>query len=501
MELRASIGDIIKLETEALIVNLFQGVEHPGGATGAVDRALDGAISDFIASGEIRGRAREITLLHTFGRITPRRVLVVGLGKQEELRAETVRAVTAEAARFLRRKGITQVATIAHGAGSGGLDPKETAQAIAEGSLLGLYQFTRHKKPDAEQRAVEELVIIDQNQAKLPALEEGIATGRVLAEATMLCRDLVNEPSNYMTPTHLAEVACRVAEEEGLEVTVLDKPQMEELGMGALLGVARGSHEPPKFIVLRYWGDRENEENNVALIGKGITFDSGGISIKGAAGMSAMKGDMAGASSVISAMKAISHLKPRINVTALAACAENLPGGSAQKPGDVVRAMSGKTIEVENTDAEGRLVLADALSYARLIGLHRLVDVATLTGAMRGTLGTVGTGVFGTDQELVDRLIKAGQTAGEKMWQLPLWQEFKEQNRSEVADVKNTGGSAAGSATAAWFLAEFAEDTPWVHLDIAGTARSDTEKGTTVKGATGVPVRTLVTLVLDMASS
>jgi leucyl aminopeptidase len=372
---------------------------------------------------------------------------------------------------------------------------------MVEGALLGLYQFTHHKAPDQDKQPIKKLRIWAPRQIDVPDIEQGISDGRVLSEAISLCRDLVNEPSNYMTPTQLAIVATEIAHEQSLEISVLDKAQLEELGMGAILGVARGSHEPPKFIILRYWGDRENPDNNIALIGKGITFDSGGISIKPAAGMGAMKGDMAGAAAVLAAMKAISHLELRLNVNVLAACTENLPGGRAQKPGDVIRAMNGKTIEVENTDAEGRLVLADALSYARNIGMTRLVDVATLTGAIRTTLGTAGTGVFGTSQELVDRIVKASHHTGEKMWQLPLWEEFKEQNASQVADIKNTGGAAAGSATAAWFLAEFAEDTPWVHLDIAGTATSEATKGERVKGATGTQVRTLVALIQDLASS
>ena len=296
----------------------------------------------------------------------------------------------------------------------------------------------------------------------------------------------------------MAEIARQVADEEGLELEVLDRQDMEKLGMGALLGVARGSDQPPKMIILRHRGDPDDPSNNLGLIGKGITFDTGGISLKPAGGMEDMKGDMAGGASVIAAMKAIGRLNPRINVTGIVAATENMPGGSAQRPGDVVRSMSGKTIEVINTDAEGRLVLADALHYARKMGITRFVDIATLTGAMVVALGHACSGVMGNDQALIDRLIKVGAATGERIWQLPMYEDYKEQIKSNVADMKNTGGRPGGSITAALFLAEFAEDTPWAHLDIAGTYYSSKEKGCLVKGGTGVPTRTLISLAMEL---
>ncbi|MCH9037609.1 MAG: leucyl aminopeptidase [Chloroflexi bacterium] len=322
-----------------------------------------------------------------------------------------------------------------------------------------------------------------------------------MAEATMMARDMANEPANFMTPSHMADVARQVAEESGLELEVLEQEQMEELGMGAILGVAKGSREPAKLIILRYKGDQDDPSRNLGLVGKVVTFDSGGITLQPAANMGEMKGDMSGGASVIAAMGAIGRLRPKVNVTGLIPASENLPGGSAQKPGDVVKAMNGKTIEIENTDAEGRLLLADALSYGRKLGLSSMVDVATLTGAIVIALGHVTSGAFGNDQALVDRVIEAGKAAGEKIWQMPLFDEYKEQNKSDVADMKNTGGRPAGSITAAQFLSEFSEDTPWVHLDIAGTFMADKNKGYMTKGATGVPVRTLINYVLDSATS
>ena len=309
---------------------------------------------------------------------------------------------------------------------------------------------------------------------------------------------MINEPANYMTPTHMADEATRLAEAYGLKLDILEREQMQELGMGALLGVAQGSRQPPKFIVLNYRG-ADSEKADVALVGKAITFDSGGISIKPSGGMESMKGDMAGGATVMAAMVAIAQLKPRINVMALVPATENLPDGSAMKPADILTAMDGKTIEIISTDAEGRVALADALGYARKQGAKRIVDVATLTGAMVTALGNVCTGAFTNNQKLVNEVIAAGAEAGEKIWQMPMYEEYKEQNKSDVADIKNIGGRPAGSITGALFIGEFAGDTPWVHLDIAGTSTSDKERNYLVKGATGVPVRTLVNLVLSLA--
>jgi leucyl aminopeptidase len=309
---------------------------------------------------------------------------------------------------------------------------------------------------------------------------------------------MVNEPANYMTPTIMAETAANLARIYGLELMILGREQMLELGMGALLGVAQGSQQPPQFIILRYKG-RDTDENDVALLGKGITFDSGGISLKPAEAMGDMKSDMAGGAAVMAAMSALAQLKPKINVIALVAATENLPSGTALKPGDVLKSMLGKTIEIISTDAEGRLTLADALGYAKKQGAKTLIDVATLTGAIRVALGDICTGAFTNNQELVDKVIAAGAEAGEKIWQMPMYEEYKEQNKSDVADIKNTGGRDAGAITGAQFLAEFAGDTPWVHLDIAGTRLNEKERGYLGKGATGVPVRTLVNFVLALA--
>ena len=508
--IKVTAGDATDFATPALVVNLFQGVTHPGGGTGAVDRALDGAISQLIADGEIKGKLGELTLIHTMGRIPANRVVVVGLGKSEDFDTAAVRRVSGDVARFLRRKGVSEYATIAHGAGIGGLNASESAQAIAEGTLLGLYKFDTYRSngsngtdssdADGSDAGMRDVTIVERDAGTVNDLTAGVAVGTVLAESTMLARDLVNHPANVMTPTKMAASAGEVAALVGLELDVMDRDRMREHGMGAFLGVAQGSEEPPKLIVMTYRGDPENPENNLGLVGKGITFDTGGISLKPAANMEAMKGDMAGGASVIAAMKAIGSLKPRINVIGLIAATENMPGGRAQRPGDVVTAMNGKTIEVINTDAEGRLVLADALCYARSLGITRLVDVATLTGAIVVTLGKACTGMMGNSSKLARDVGAAGERSGERFWELPMLEDYRELIRSDVADMKNTGGRQAGSITAAMLLREFAEDADWVHLDIAGTSTASSNKGHLVKGATGVPTRTLAQLAMNLAN-
>jgi len=498
MEIKVIVDDITNIKADALIVNFFEGKESLDGDIAVVDKALDGAISQLISQGEIKGKLNEITIVHSLGKLPTARVVVAGLGKQPELSPNKVRGAVAETCRWLRQKNVDNIATVAQGAGINGVSPEDAAQVVTEGALLGLYSFRKHiTREDDKLGEIKRLLIVGSDETKL-RLEEGSNKGRVLAEATNLARDMVNEPANYMTPNHMAEMAIRLAESYGLEVSVLEQEQMVELGMGALLGVAQGSQQPPKFIVLHYRGS-DSTETNVALVGKGITFDSGGISIKPSERLAEMKGDMSGGAAVMAAISAIAQLKPKINVTAIVPATENLLSGNSLKPGDILTAMNGKTIEIISTDAEGRLILADALGYAKKLDAKFIVDVATLTGACRVALGEVCSGAFGNNQELVDKVIAAGTEAGELIWQMPMYDEYKEQNKSEVADIKNIGGRYGGAITAAKFLAEFINDTPWVHLDIAGTNLTEKERAHLVKGATGVPVRTLVNLVLSLA--
>jgi leucyl aminopeptidase len=498
MKIETIAGDITEVKANAIIINSFEGMKKPEGDTEAVDKALGGAISQLVSQGEIKGKLNEITLVHSLGRLPAARVVVVGLGKKAELTTNKVRGAVAETCRWLRQKGVASIATVAQGAGINGINFEAAAQAITEGALLGLYLFRKHiTKEEDKIGEVKQLSIVSSDKAQ-PQLEAGSNKGRILAEVTNLARDMVNEPANYMTPIHMAEAAKKLAGSYRLEINVLEREQMAELGMGALLGVAQGSRQPPKFITLYYKG-KESTELDIALAGKGITFDSGGISIKPSEKLEEMKGDMAGGAAVMAALAGIAQLKPKINVMAIVPATENLPDGNALKPGDVLTAMNGKTIEIISTDAEGRLILADALSYAKKQGAKLMIDIATLTGAIRIALGDICTGAFGNNQELTNKVIAAGAEAGELIWQMPMYDEYKEQNKSDIADIKNVGGRLAGAITAAKFLAEFVGDTPWVHLDIAGTSLGEKERGYQVKGATGVPVRTLINLVLSLA--
>lgn len=503
MELKTATGSLVDLEADCAVVGVYQGMmESPlPGAAGQVDEALDGQISALIEDGEIRGRSGEITIIHTTGRITPRRVMVVGGGKADEADANLLRRLAAEVARRARANGYKRMTAFRPAAHY--LSTVEAAQAAAEGALLGSYRINV-KNDDSDDndsgRELESVTFVAENDADLPELDQGLDRGAIIAEAVALARDLANEPANRMTPTILAQRAKDAADVAGVTFSNLSVGEITEMGMGGLLGVAAGSHEPPAFIILEHRGDPDNSRPTVALLGKGVTFDSGGISIKPAANMSAMKGDMAGGAAVIGAMQAIGRLNLPINVTGLVPATENLPGGSATKPGDVLTAMNGKTMEVENTDAEGRLILADALSYANSKGMTPLVDVATLTGAIRVALGNVAMGLFANDDDVARRLQDASEATGEKMWRMPLWDDYKEQIKSSVATVKNTGGQPAGSITAAKFLEEFADKTPWAHLDIASVSATDRERGWQTRGATGQPVRTLVRLIEDMLS-
>lgn len=498
MEVNVLTGDITKTQTDVLILNYYEGSRDLEGDIAAVDKALDGAISQLINRGEINGKFREMTVLYTLGKLSPSKVAIVGLGKKADLTPEKIRVAVAEVCRGLRQKSPESVNSVALGADVTTINFEDVGQAITEGALLGTYTFRKHMTKAPDYREIQRFNIVEADREKAVLLEKGCRKGKIIADATILARDMVNEPSNIMTPTAMAEMARQLSQKYNLGLKVIDREEMKELGMGGLLGVSQGSQQTPKLIILNYKG-KESEETDIALVGKGITFDSGGISLKPSENMGEQKGDMAGGASVFGAISAIAQLKPVINVTAIVPATENLPSGTAMKPGDIITIMSGKTVEIISTDAEGRLILADALSYARKMGARKLVDVATLTGSCRIALGDICSGVFGNNKDLIDRIISLGSQAGELMWQLPMNDEYKELNKSDVADIKNTGGRNAGAITAALFLSEFVESTPWVHLDIAGTFMTDKDRGYQVKGATGVTVRTLVNLVLWLA--
>ncbi len=502
MNVSVQAGDITAFAADTVIVNLFEGVTTPGGATGAVDKALGGIISQLISAGEIKGKLNATSVVHTYGRLPARRVIVVGLGKSAEFTLDRVRQAAGVSIKLARKLGGKHVATIVHGAGMGGLDAGQAAQAVVEGSLLALYRFKKYVTKPGDNTDVDTLTLVEHDRDKLSLLETGVQRGVIYAESTNMARDLINEPGNVANPTFLADYASGMARELGLEVSILSREQMQELGMGSILAVAQGSLQPPKLIVLRYWGaGKDDTRPPLALIGKAVTFDSGGISIKPSDGMGNMKGDMAGGAAVLGAMRAIALLKPRVNVTALVPAVENMPSGAAARPGDIVKTMSGKTYEIVSTDAEGRMILADALTYARTLGCSPLIDVATLTGACVIALGHVYTGAFSNHQPTLDKLLAVSRESGEKIWPMPTDDEYKEQLESDVADMKNTGGRPAGAITGALFIGAFAEDTPWIHLDIAGSSQPGGGKELPYqpKFGAGVMARTLALLAERMA--
>ena len=494
MEIKVAQGSIQESTADTIVVNLFEGVTAPGGATGAIDQALGGAISELIASGDFKGKAGDVGVLYPHGAIVARRVLVVGLGKREEFDLEGVRKAAASAVKRARDLNASQVATIVHGAGIGGLATAAAAQATAEGSLLAAYRYHAPKQEPEEKREIEALTIVEFDQGKVAEIEAGVGVAEAIATGVTLARDLVNMPPNVATPTKLAETAEAIADAHGMNIVVGDREWAAERKMGAFLAVAKGAGEPPQFIVLEHNGGRDDLET-IALVGKGITFDTGGISIKPSERMEEMKSDMGGAAAVLGAMKTIGVLDLPLRVIGIAPCTENMPDANAYRPADVITASNGKSIEVISTDAEGRMVLADGLVYAGRYDPKAVIDLATLTGACIVALGKgMAAGLFSTDDSLRDRLEAAGNSTQERVWPLPLWDDYKKAIKSDVADMKNSGGRYGGVATSAMFLKQFT-DYPWAHLDIAGMALSDKDGDYTPAGGTGYGVRLLIELL------
>ncbi len=485
-------GNILEVETDALVVNLFKGVTRPGGATGAVDKALDHAISELIRQGDLDGSLGQVAVLYPRGAIPAKRVLIVGLGEAEKFDLEAARRAAAAAAKKARALKAQSLTTIVHGAGVGGLDPRDAAQAVVEGTLLALYTFPKYQQKAEETPSLpSSLTIVEFDAAKVPALEEGARVGRIVAESVAFTRNLVMEPPNIATPAELARRAREMAEEVGLHVEVLTDPQLEELGMGLILGVGQGSANRPHLVVLEHNRGREDLPT-VVLVGKGITFDTGGISLKRSQDMWRMKHDMAGAAAVLGAMRAIALLDLPLHVVSLTPFVENMPDGRAYRPADVLRNVNGKTVEVINTDAEGRLILADALGYAARYTPDAVVDLATLTGSQGIALGDLAAALFSNDDTLAQELMAVAPRVGERVWRMPLWDEYKEALRSDVAEVKNAGSRTGSLPNSAKFLEHFTEGYPWAHLDIASLVWVDTPKDYRPKGATGYGVRLLV---------
>lgn len=498
MDVAVAQGAIEESAADTIIVNLFEGVKHPGGATGAVDRALNGAISEVIESGDLKGKAGEVTVIYPRGAIAAKRVLIVGLGKAEDFDLECVRQAAATAIKRARQLGARQVSTIVHGAGLAGLAPMEAAEAVTEASILALYRYRAEKREPLEEESaeIELLTIVEYSESKLAELEAGAEFGRVIADAVNLARDLVIMPPNLATPSKMAETAAEIASAHNLELTVGDRSWAAAQNMGAFLAVAQGAAEEPRFIILAHNIQREDLPT-IVLVGKGITFDTGGISLKPSDRMGRMKSDMAGAAAVLGAMKIGGALQLPLRLIGITPCTENMPDASAYHPADVIKASNGKTIEIISTDAEGRMVLADALVFAQRYRPDAVVDLATLTGANVVALGQgVSAGLFANDDRLRDRLLAAGKQTHERVWPMPLWDDYLEAIKSDVADMKNSGGRFGGVGTSAVFLREFT-DYPWAHLDIAGMALADKDRGYQPSGATGFGVRLLARFLRD----
>lgn len=489
-------GSIEKVAADGIIVNLFEGVRVPGGATGAVDEALGGLLSDAIAMGELKGTLYETRVYPTFGRIPARRVVVVGLGPSKEFNLLRAERASAAAVRAGARAGLRTLATIVHGAGIGGLDPQKAFAATVRGIYKGLYRFDAYRS-GKEERQVEMVEVVERNEEKRELYRQIWPETQAIAEAVAKVRDWVNTPPRDMTPETLEAIARNLAETYGFSLEVIRGEELLERGMEALYGVGKGSQYAPRLIRLSYRGGEG--KGLLALVGKGVTFDSGGLSLKTAQGMETMKMDMAGAAAVLGAAQAVGELKPEVSVEFLVAAVENLPGSRSQKPGDIVRVQGGKTVEILNTDAEGRLILADAVAYARSFGASHIVDVATLTGAAVVALGQEASLLLGNDEELLSAVEKAHEAQGERIWRMPSWPEYREYFKSSVADIRNTGKGGAGAIVGGLIIGTFAEDRPWAHIDVAGTVFREEETPYSAPGATGGTTASLVQLVLDWA--
>jgi leucyl aminopeptidase len=486
MQIQLDTASPLSVETEALVAFAFEKDDPIDGPLAELDIATSGRLKELAASRELTGKWLEMVLLHYPAGIKAKRLLVVGAGKAEKFDNTRLRRLAGAAERYLKGRSVKKIAFLLR-------EPRQDAgsvQLVAEGLLLGDLDLDKYKSEKKNQKSIEHVAILGAGAGAVEALERA----RIIAESENWARDIANEPSNQLTPRILAQHAEKMARECGLEVDILDEKRIEEMKMGGLLGVARGSAEPPRMIVLTYNPPQAKPGAPVlGLVGKAVTFDTGGISIKPSKGMEKMKYDMCGGITMLAAMRAIAQLKPSVKVIAVVPATENMPGGRAIKPGDILFSMAGKTIEVLNTDAEGRLILADGLAYAQQLGATHLVDAATLTGAIVVALSTFNVGVFGSDEDFTRRFLETARAAGEKMWHMPVDDDYTEAMKSPIADLQNIStADGGGASTAAAFLKEFAGETPWIHLDIAGTAWLDDAKPWMAKGASGVAVRTLV---------
>jgi leucyl aminopeptidase len=497
MQVTVQVGQTETTSAEVLVLTHCEGEGLAKPDAALLDQALGGSLRKLVQSKEFEGKANEVLLYHTQGKVPAKRLVLVGLGKKNEVTLEAIRQAMGSAAKRVRQSKVGSFAVALPTVVPDGMSWVEVAQAMVEGAILGSYQFTVYRTTATSEPDVAGMRILIPQKDRVRQVTEGVRRGVATAEATVFVRDLCNHPSNVLTPTRVAREAKTIAKTERISIKILEQREMERLGMGALLGVARGSQEPPKFIILEYNGAKNKAERPVVLVGKTITFDTGGISLKPAENMEHMKADMTGGAEVLASIRAAARLKLPLRLISILPVAENMPGGRAMKPGDIVTTLSGKTVEVQNTDAEGRLVLADGLAFAMRYKPAALIDIATLTGACVVALGQFAIGMFGSDQALKEQVRKSGQKTGERVWEMPLWEEYFEQLKSDVADMRNIGGRGGGMITAALFLSKFVGDCPWVHLDIASTDWSERERAYVPKGPTAIGTRLLVQYLID----
>lgn len=500
MKVKVKQGGMAGESAEVLVLDGYEDESALEKHMETLDRSLSGQLRELRKSGEFGGKLNQTVLLHTRGAIPPKRILLVGLGKRKELTLDRVRQALGIVAKRVRQANAKSFTAPVVGINGARLSISDLVQAMVEGAVLGGYRFSEYRTDNDEKpKALESITLLSSKAAHLVDIKVGVGRGQVSGEASAFVRDLCNHPSNMMTPSRVVEEAKKITKEPGVKLTVLDRRQQEKLGMGGLLGVSRGSQEPGKFIILNYSGGNKRDRP-IVFVGKTVTFDSGGISLKPSENMEQMKADMTGGAEVLAVIRAAARLRLPLNVIGILPATENMPGGRAMKPGDVLTMLSGKTVEVQNTDAEGRLILADGLAYATRLKPACIIDVATLTGACMVALGQHAIGMLGNHESLKDQVKKAGEQSGERVWEMPLWDEYFEQLKSDVADMRNIGGRGGGMITAAMFLSKFVGDYPWVHLDIASTDWSASERPYIGKGPTGIGARLLIQYLLNQTN-
>ena len=489
MHIKVLKKSILDMEADVIVVNLFEGAKKLPEITGIVNKAYKGVISDFVIKKEkFEGKYGDIYELPLIKE--GKKILIAGLGKPSEFNYTKIRDLSAKIARLCNSyKNVKKVVSVLHGADVTGFDSELCSQMAVEGVVSGLYSFDKYKETK-KTKNLKEFTFVETDKAKFKKAEIGAERGVIVARNLNMARDLINESSQYMYPETLADFAVK---NSGVKTTVYNKAQIKKMGMNAFLAVGQGSIHEPKFIHMQYKPQKAKKDiRKIAIVGKGITFDAGGLDLKPAASMLTMKDDMSGAAAVIATMKAISEIQPNVEVHGIIAACENMPSGSAYKPGDVIVAKTGRTIEIDNTDAEGRVTLADALAYAEELGVDEIIDIATLTGACVVALGTVASGIMGNNDKKIKEFIKTADIAGERYWQMPMYEEYGETLKSDIADTKNTGGRMGGTSAAGIFLSKFIKKTPWLHLDIAGTAFVEKPNSEGIKNATGIGIRSLI---------